>query len=120
MEGPFLTGICEMESRHVPPPHFLEPRFRYRCRDLLRRCENASPDIRGIAERVSAIPGLSSRILAAANTSIAGSPIDSVDHAVVFLGAVRVREIVTSLLVPNQATHAEFARPEPLARRRSA
>ncbi len=109
-----------MESPHLPPPHFLEPRFRYRCKDLLRRCEKASPDIRGIAERVSSIPGLSSQILAAANTSIAGSPIDSVDHAVVFLGAVRVREIVTSLLEPKQGTRLESGTPRHTVRRQIA
>jgi len=81
-------------------PHFLQQDIAIRCEELFRMSSDREPNLREIARRTSEIPELAQLVVQRANSAKVGlrHRVNDVDHAVVLLGADRVRGLVRQLL----------------------
>jgi HD-like signal output (HDOD) protein len=94
-----------MDPNHsIPRPHYLDHQSQATCERLIRLAGQRVPDLREIARLTVSVDRLNQRVIRAANASSFGltSPITSLEQAVAYLGARRVREITEHLLRENR------------------
>lgn len=97
-----------MKPELPPKPHFSQQDIADRCEELLRLSGNREPNLREIARRTSEIPELAQLVVQRANSAKIGlrHRVSDVDHAVVLLGADRIRGLVRQLLFDTARLHA--------------
>ncbi len=89
-----------MKSESPRKPHFARQDIAIRCEELFRLSSDGESNLREIARRTSEIPELAELVVQRANSAKVGlrHRVNDVDHAVVLLGADRVRGLVRQLM----------------------
>jgi len=80
-------------------PHFAQQDIASQCEELVRLSSDREPNLREIARRTSELPELAQLVVRRANSAKVGlrHRVNDVDHAIVLLGADRVRGLVKQL-----------------------
>jgi len=104
-----------MKSDIPSKPHFAQQDITSRCEELFHLSSDREPNLREIARRTNEIPELAHLVVQRANSAEVGlrHRIEDVDHAVVLLGADRIRGLLRQLLFDTARLRALTERVHP-------